>query len=79
MSGEMAARALHEHFDNIRRSELSRLRKKVSALSDAERAEVEAITAEIIAAIARQPAQTLEADASPQLVRAIVDLFHVHS
>jgi glutamyl-tRNA reductase len=79
MSGEMAARALHEHFDNIRRSEFSRLRKKVSALTEAERAEVEAITAEIVDAIARRPARTLETDASPLLVQAIVDLFHVRS
>lgn len=79
MSGEMAARALHEHFDNIRRAELSRLRKKVSALSESERAEVEAITAAIVDAIARRPARALEADASPLLVQAIVDLFHVRS
>jgi glutamyl-tRNA reductase len=77
MSGEMAARALHQHFDNIRRTELSRLRKKVSALSEAERAEVEAITAEVVDAIARQPARTLVRDGSPVLVRAIVELFHV--
>jgi glutamyl-tRNA reductase len=79
MSGEMAARALHEHFDNIRRSELSRLRKKVSALTDAERAEVETITAEIVDAIARHPARALESDASPLLVQAVVELFHVRS
>jgi hypothetical protein len=79
MSGEMAARALHEHFDNIRRSELTRLRKKVSALSESERAEVEAITAEVVAALARQPAHALETDCSPVLVRTIVDLFHVQS
>jgi glutamyl-tRNA reductase len=79
MSGEMAARALHQHFDSIRRSELTRLRKKVSALSDSERAEVDAITAAIVAAIARQPAEALAADGSPVLVRTIVDLFHVES
>jgi glutamyl-tRNA reductase len=77
MSGEMAARALHDHFDNIRRTELSRLRKKVSALTDAERAEVDAITAEIIDALARQPVRALERDGSPLLVQAIVELFHV--
>jgi glutamyl-tRNA reductase len=77
MSGEMAARALHEHFDRIRRSELSRLRKKVSALSESERAEVEAITAQVVEAIARQPERALTGDASPLLVQAIVDLFHV--
>ena len=79
MSGEMAARALHEHFDNIRRSELTRLRKKVSALTASERAEVDAITAEVIAAIARHPAEALTTDGSPVLVQTIVDLFHVRS
>jgi glutamyl-tRNA reductase len=75
----MAARALHEHFDNIRRSELSRLRKKVSALTATERAEVEAITAEIVDALARHPARTLATDASPLLVQAVVELFHVRT
>lgn len=79
MSGEMAARALHDHFDSIRRSELSRLRKKVSALTAEERAEVEAITAHVVDAIARHPTRALQADASPLLVQAIVDLFHVRS
>jgi glutamyl-tRNA reductase len=75
----MAARALHEHFETIRRSELARLRKKVSMLSDEERAEVEAITAQVVQAIANEPARALATDKSPVLVRALVDLFDVRS
>ena len=79
MSGEMAAQALHEHFETIRRSELSRLHKKVAALSAADRAELEAITEEVVNAIARHPARALAEDESPLLVRAVVDLFHVNA
>lgn len=77
MSAETAARALHQQFENIRRAELSRLRKKVSSLSAEHQADVDAITARIVEAIAQQPARTLAVDRSPILVRALVDLFRV--
>lgn len=77
MSGEMAARALHQHFDTIRRAELTRLRKKVASLSAEQQAEIETITAQVVDAIARQPAKRLAVDGSPVLVRALIDLFHV--
>lgn len=77
MSGEAAARALGDHFDSIRRSELLRLRKKLSALSAEERAAVEAITAGVVHAIAAEPARTLARDDSPALVRTVIDLFQV--
>lgn len=77
MSGERAARALGDRFESIRRSELARLRKKLAALSADERAEVEAITAQVVEALAAAPARALARDESPLLVRAVVDLFHV--
>lgn len=73
----MAACALGNRFESIRRAELARLRKKLAALSAADRAEVDAITAEVVQAIAAVPSRALARDQSPVLVRAVVDLFHV--
>ncbi|MGE3275320.1 MAG: hypothetical protein AB7O67_09425 [Vicinamibacterales bacterium] len=77
MSGEMVARRLHEHFDQVRRAELTRLHKKIAGLSEGDLAEVEAITADIVHALARRPAAALAEDGSPELVRTLVDLFRV--
>jgi Glutamyl-tRNAGlu reductase, dimerisation domain len=79
MSGEMAARALQHRFESIRRSEFARLNKKVASLSAEDRAKVEAITAQVVSAIAQQPARALTHDRSPVLVRALVELFNVRS
>ncbi len=76
MSGETAARALKVRFEQIRRTELERLRKKISGLSPAHRAEVEAITAQIVQAIAAAPERVL-ARGDGRLVQAVVDLFCV--
>lgn len=73
----MAARALGDRFESIRRAEIARLRKKLAALTAADRAEVEAITAQVVRAIAAVPASALARDDSPVLVRAAVDLFGV--
>ncbi len=77
MSGELAARALASQFELIRRSEFTRLRKKVSSLSPEQLAEVDAITADVVHAIARRPAAALAHDSAPGLVRAVIELFHV--
>ncbi len=79
MRGDLAARALHDHFEKVRRSELARLKKKVASLSAEDRANVEAITARIVSALAQQPARALAHDRSPLLVRALVELFGVRS
>ena len=75
MSGETAARALGERFDAIRRAEMRRLHKKLAPLSAVERAEVEAITAQVVHAIATAPARALARD--QLLVRVLADLFDV--
>lgn len=77
MSGELAARALEAQFESIRRSEFSRLQKKVSALSPEHVAEVDAITAHVVHALLRCPAEALARDAGPSLVKAALELFHV--
>jgi glutamyl-tRNA reductase len=74
MSGPTVGQALHDRFDAIRRAELARMKKKLAGLSDEDRRHVEAITADIIHAIARVPAAAL-AGAQPPALEALVRLF----
>ena len=75
MSGATAARALRERFDEIRRAELARLHKKTAGLTDAQRADIEAITAEVVQALAQGPAHALEHEGGAALIQATVHLF----
>lgn len=75
MSGPTVSRALQERFDAIRRAELERLKKKLGNLSDDDRRSVEAITADIINAIARVPATVLADRAHASQLDALVRLF----
>jgi glutamyl-tRNA reductase len=77
MSGAAAARALENRFEAIRRAELERLHKKVAALSPSDREAVDAITAHVVHALVRCPAEQLTHDAPPGLVKAMTDLFQV--
>ena len=74
MSGPTVSRALHDRFEAIRRAELERLKKKLGGLSDEDRRHVETITADIIHAIARLPAQALS-NAQPRALEALVRVF----
>lgn len=75
MSGEAAARALQTRFDEIRRRELARLRKKLACLTDEQRQDLEAITMRIVEVLVRRPAEVLGGGNEPALARAVVDLF----
>ncbi len=75
MSGPKVSEALQERFEAIRRSELERLRKKLGGLTDEDRQHVEAITADIIRAIVRVPAEQLAASPQGPAVEAMVRLF----
>ncbi len=75
MSGPSVSQALQERFDAIRRAELDRLKKKLGNLTDAERRSVEAITADIINAIARVPARVLSERTEVPQLDAVVRLF----
>lgn len=75
MSGPKVSQALEDRFDAIRRAEVDRLRKKLGGLTDEDRQHVEAITADIIRAIARVPADALANGASSPTVEAVVRLF----
>jgi glutamyl-tRNA reductase len=75
MSGPTISKALHARFEAIRRVELERLRKKLGGLSEEDRRRVESITADVIHAIARVPADVLVGDLHPPAVDAVVRLF----
>ena len=75
MSGPTASQALQHRFDAIRRAELERLKKKLAGLSDADRAFVDQITADVVGALTRGPEKAL-AEGSPVInVEALVRLF----
>ena len=75
MSGPTVNQALQARFDAIRRSELERLKKKLGGLTEEDRRSVEAITADIIQAIASVPAHVLCDEAQPPTLEAVVRLF----
>ena len=75
MSGSGVGRALERRFEEVGRSEIDRLKRKLAGLSPEERASVEAIVADVIGALARVPAAVLaQADHRPTL-EAVVHLF----
>lgn len=75
MSGGMVSQALRDRFEAIRQSEVERLEKKLRGLSDDDRRLVEAITAEVVEAIAGVPARALAVEDSEPAVQALVRLF----
>lgn len=75
MSGGTVSRALRERFESIRQSEVERLEKKLRGLSDDERRVVEAITADVVQAIAGVPARALAVEQSQPALQALVRLF----
>ncbi len=80
MSGGMVGDALQEHFEAVCREELERLRRKLVGLSDSERESAEAIIADVIGALTREPSQMLaDEPPHPAAIDAIVQLFALQS
>ena len=75
MSGITVTRALRNRFESIRQTEIVRLHKKLRGLSDADRRSLDAITTEIIHAIASVPEQALGVDAPQPALEALIRLF----
>jgi glutamyl-tRNA reductase len=72
----MVSRALRARFESIRQSELVRLEKKLRGLTDEERRSVDAITAEVVHAIAGIPERTIvDGAAPPAALNALIELF----
>ena len=79
MSGEAAAQALRARFEEIRKSELQRLARKIAALEPQDRLQVDAITLGVVHALVSKPANALVDSDDPRLVDAVVGLFGVAS
>ena len=75
MSGGSVSRALQDRFEAIRQSEVERLDKKLRGLSDDHRRLVEAITSDVVRAIAVVPAAALTDDTPAPALEALVRLF----
>jgi glutamyl-tRNA reductase len=79
MCGSVVTNALRERFETIRQHEIKRLDKKLRGLSDDDRRSLEAITAEIVRAIASVPARAIAHDAPDPALEALVRLFALDS
>jgi glutamyl-tRNA reductase len=71
------ARALHEKFDEVCRTELQRLRRKTASLTAEERAEVDAMSVAVTQAIAARVEAALECQEGPELSEMVARLFAV--
>ena len=70
-------RALHSRFEEVSRAELARLRKKTSGLEPGTRAAVDAVTVELVQAIAARATERLEGPDGEQLAPVLARLFGV--
>ena len=75
MSGTTVSQALRDRFESIRQTEIGRLNKKLRGLSDVDRLSLEAITTEIVLAIASVPERALTDDAPQPALEALIRLF----
>ena len=75
MSGPSVSQALRNRFESIRQTEIERLNKKLRGLSDVDRLSLEAITSQIVLAIASVPERALTDDATQPALDALVRLF----
>ncbi len=71
----MVSSALHTRFERIRQSELARLDRKLRGLTADDRRSVEAITAEVIHAIACVPEGSIDDDTPSQTLAVLIELF----
>jgi glutamyl-tRNA reductase len=78
MSNGTVRDALRARFEAVRSSELDRLSRKLSGLSDADRERVETVVAHVVDAIVRIPSRNLAGAVAPDTLQAIVRLFDLH-
>ncbi|HVL69819.1 MAG TPA: hypothetical protein VM364_21350 [Vicinamibacterales bacterium] len=69
------SRALRARFESVARAELERLKKKTAALSDAERAELEAISVGVAQAIAAHVQEGIEGPGGARLEDVVSRIF----
>jgi glutamyl-tRNA reductase len=68
---------LQDRFSEVSRSELERLRKKTSGLEPDARAVVDAVTVEVVQAIAARATERLEGPDAERLAPVLAQLFGV--
>jgi hypothetical protein len=69
------SRALHDRFEEVCRTELTRLKRKTAALSPEDRAEVDAITVEVTQAIAARVEAALACEQGEAIADIVARLF----
>ena len=67
--------ALHERFETVCRSELQRLRKKTASLTDAERAQVDALALEVTRSLASRLDAAVDAPDRSAIAPVVMQLF----
>jgi hypothetical protein len=71
------AHAIERRFEDVRRDEMKRLRRKTAALTATQRADIDEITALVFQGIAARMADALAADGDEQLVAVLAHLFQI--
>lgn len=69
------SQALRDRFESVARAELQRLKKKTTALSDAERAQLEAISVQVAQALADQFEQGIDGPDGARLEDVVSRIF----
>ena len=69
------SQALRDRFESVARAELQRMKKKTAALSDAERAQLEAISVHVVQALAAQFEQGIEGPDGARLETVVSRIF----
>jgi hypothetical protein len=72
-----AGRALHHQFEQVCRSELQRLRRKTAALSEQERAQVDALALEVAQRLAVHLDAALDGPGGAGITPLVMRLFAV--
>jgi hypothetical protein len=67
--------ALQERFETVCRNELQRLRKKTASLTDAERAQVDALALEVTRSLASRLDAAVEAPERSAIAPVVMQLF----
>ena len=71
------ARVLHDHFEEVCRAELVRLRRKTASLSATARGELDDISLSVVRAIAVRLGEAIDQDATPETGNIVTHLFAV--
>jgi glutamyl-tRNAGlu reductase-like protein len=68
-------RALHDRFESVCRSELQRLRRKTASLTEAERAQVDALALEVTRSLAVKLDAAVDVPGRAAIASVVMQLF----